>query len=248
MKNLLNSILLSCFFIIGRAFAEDNKAAAKTQKYYVQIYGYSYDEPGVMNKNSSVPFIGVGAQDFGQAGRSGLIYEAWASYGETDYSSVTTGTTKGTPTYVYSGEASWLQSYKNYNIFAGLGYRYLFDDWGGQTSSTGNWGYDRKSEYVYMPFGMINYFENSGHFKVQYNYFISGTQTSYMSVGGGSNYDWSATQKSGYGYSLEYAPTKNYSFFSRYWNIDGSNLHNYLGTDYWEPPNDTLELGMKVLF
>ena len=139
MKNLLNYITLSCIFIAGEAFAEDTKSAVNTQKYYTEIYTYAYDEPGVMDKISSVPFIGVGVQDFGQAGRSGVIYEARAAYGKTDYSSVSTGTTEGTPTYVFSGEVSWLKSYNKYNVFAGLGYRYLFDDWGGQTSSTGAW-------------------------------------------------------------------------------------------------------------
>ena len=248
MKSLLGYITLACVVIAGGAFAENSKVTGKTLKYYAEIYSYSYDEPNVMNKKSSLPFIGVGVQDFGQAGRSGLIYEARASYGETDYSSNGTGTVDGTPTYVYSGEVSWLTSIKKYNIFAGLGYRYLYDDGGGVLTSTGHWGYDRKSEYVYAPIGVIKYLEKSAYFKAQYNHLLSGTQTSYMSVGGGSNYDWSATQKDGYGYSLEYSPTGNYSFFGRYWRIDGSNLHNYLGQNYWEPPNDTLELGMKVLF
>ena len=257
MKSILAYITLVNIVIAGGAFAEDTKAAVKTQKYYAEIYGYSYEEPNVMNKNSSVPFIGVGVQDFGQAGRSGLIYEARASYGETDYSSNGTGTVDGTPTYVYSGEVSWLTSHKEYNIFAGLGYRHLFDDWGGVQSSTGAWGYDRTSQYVYLPVGMINYLENSGYFKAQYNYLISGQQTSSLGYLSGTDYDLKHDQESGYGYSLEYAPNKNYSLFLRYWKIEDSKIVTYTGSvgcngsppcSTLEPVNDTLELGVKVLF
>jgi hypothetical protein len=190
----------------------------------------------------------VGVQDFGQAGRGGLIYEARASYGETDYSSVSTGTLEGTPTYVLSGEASWLKSFKQYNIFAGLGYRYLFDDMGGQTSSTGAWGYDRKSQYIYLPIGMMNYLENSGYFKAQYNHLLTGTQTSYKSIAGGTHHDQSHQQDSGHGYALEYAPNGKYSMFLRYWDIGDSEVKAYRGGTQWEPYNDTTEFGVKILF
>ena len=248
MKSLLSSITLACVVIAGGAFAEDTKAAVKTQKYYAEIYTYAYDEPGVMDKKSSLPFIGVGVQDFGQAGRSGLIYEARASYGETDYSSNGTGTTEDTPTYVFSGEVSWLKSYNQYNVFAGLGYRYLFDGWGGQTTSTGAFGYDRKSQYVYLPIGMMNYLENSGYFKAQYNHLLSGNQTSYTGIGGGTHHDQNHHQDSGHGYALEYAPNGKYSMFLRYWDIGDSEVKAYRGGTQWEPYNDTTEFGVKILF
>jgi hypothetical protein len=248
MKSMLGYITLACVVIAGGAFAEDSKVTGKTLKYYAEIYGYSYDEPNVMTKKSSLPFIGVGVQDFGQAGRSGLIYEARLAFGETDYSSNGTGTVDGTPTYVYSGEVSWLKSWKEYNIFAGLGYRYLFDDGGGVQSSTGHWGYDRKSEYLYLPVGIINYLQDTGYFKAQYNHLISGTQTSYLGYLSANDYDLVHDQESGYGYSLEYAPNENYSIFLRHWKIDDSKIVAYRGTNTLEPVNDTVELGVKVLF
>ena len=125
-------------------------------------------------------------------------------------------------------------------------------------SSTGHWGYDRTSQYFYLPVGMINYLENSGYFKAQYNHLISGNQKSDIGYFSASDYDWDATQKKGYGYSFEYAPNENYSFFLRYWKIENSEYVRYTGTSgcgvytppcsVLEPLNDTLELGMKVLF
>jgi len=256
--------------IAGGAVAEDsqansvNKAAAKTQKYYAEIYGYSYDEPNVMNKKSSVPFVGVGSQDIGHAGRSGFIYEARASYGKTEYNSNGTGTIDGTPTYVFSGEGSWLKPYSDYGVFAGLGYRYLLDDGGGVQSSTGAWGYDRTSQYFYLPVGMIKYLKNSTYFKAQYNHLIYGQQKSDLGYLSEADYDLRHDQEGGYGLLLEYAPNKNYAFFLRYWEIEDSNIANYTGSvgcsrrrlrllrdrscSSLEPLNNTLELGIKVLF
>ena len=90
MKLVKTILAVACWLITRWAFAQEQqpnsntKAAVKTQKYYAEIYGCSYDEPNVINKKSSMSFFGLGVQDFGQPKRSGLIYEARASYGETD--------------------------------------------------------------------------------------------------------------------------------------------------------------------
>ena len=56
-------IISQFFFVVAvGATAEDSqagdvtKAAAKMYKYYAEIYDYSYNEPDVMNKSSTVPF------------------------------------------------------------------------------------------------------------------------------------------------------------------------------------------------
>ncbi len=46
--------------------------------------------------------------------------------------------------------------------YLGFGYRYLYDDLGGMVSSTGAAGYDRRSQYIYLPLGLtFDYVVNS---------------------------------------------------------------------------------------
>ena len=264
-------IISQFFFVVAvGATAEDSqaghvtKAAAKMYKYYAEIYDYSYNEPDVMNKSSTVPFVGVGLQNIGQVGWDGLIYGAQFSYGRTDYISSGTGTIDGAPTYVFSAEGNWLKPYGEYGFFTGLGYRHLFDDGGGVQSSTGAWGYDRTSQYFYLPVGIIKYLTGSGYFRAQYNHLIYGQQTSDLGYLSDTDYDIRHDQKSGYGLLLEYSSNKKQALFLRYWKIEDSEIVNYTGSvgcsrrpfkfllnqscSILEPLNDTLEFGLKVLF
>ena len=226
------------------------KISANTPEWNDEIYSYSYEEAAQLGKKSGRPFIGVGAQNFGNPGRNGLIYETRISYGKTDSSgtAIQPGTTKNISTSVFSTELSWSQSFDNYNFFAGLGYRHLFDDWGGQTTSSGMSTYDRRTDKIYMPLGLMSYFENSGYLKVQYNHLISGNQKSYTSVRGGAHHDHSYKQDNGFGLDLEYAPDEKYSLFFRYWDIDTSKVTQYLGANAIIPDNDTTEFGAKIRF
>ncbi len=61
--------------------------------------------------------------------------------------------------------------------YAGLGYRYLYNDLRG-TTSTGEAGYRRYSQYFYVPLGLSSRFNVSGKWSVsptiEYDYFITG--------------------------------------------------------------------------
>ena len=71
--------------------------------------------------------------------------------------------------------------FENFTPIIGLGYRWLYDDSGGETSSTRALGYDRQSQYLYIPVGGIFDFGEDIKIKSQFNYLIAGRQTSYLS-------------------------------------------------------------------
>ena len=226
-------------------YAETIPVKTNSDRYFIELYSYGYEEPSVMTKDSEIAFFSLGWQDYGMAGSDGFIGNARYFYGTTEYASTSTGTTSGDPTSGVQAELAHKWSMTDYDLFAGLGYRRLFDDWGGKVSSTNNWTYDRRSEYFYAPIGILNHIEGGGYFKGQFNYLIEGTQTSYLSDGG-SYSDVTSTQNSGYGLELEYSPQSNYAVFLRYWDIDDGTVESRYST--YEPNNTTTELGFKWLF
>jgi len=235
MKKLLITFL---FILYGTSLYAD------TSRTYIEIYHYGYNEPNLMTKDSSIAFFGLGFQDYGIVDTNSVIGNVRYFIGDTDYWSTSTGTTSNDPTYGFSGELAYKWSMNTHGIFVGLGYRQLYDDWAPKQSSTGHWTYDRKSEYFYLPLGVINYFGESGYIKSQFNYLIEGTQTSFLGYLGGSYLDTINDQSSGYGLDLEYSTGNAYSVFLRYWNIDDSTVNNGL----YEPNNTTTEIGFKYLF
>lgn len=212
--------------------------ATDTSQYFVELYDYKYTEPGLMSKVSPYAFAGIGYQDYKSQYQNGFVGNAKYFVGTTDYTSSSTGKTKNDLTTGLSGEIS----YKYNSFYVGLGFRQLNDRWGGKQSSTGAYTYDRKSQYLYMPFGIIRYNEKGGYLKTQVNYLLRGTQTSYLNRPGYTT--TTNKQKSGYGLEVEYAPNSRYSIFAKHWSIDKSTINNGLH----EPNNTTNEFGVKIKF
>ena len=231
MRLILSAAIVSAF---GTAsYADSSKS-----QFFVELYTYGYSEPSVMSKDSEVGFVGLGYQNYGAQYQDGFISNARYFVGTTKYKSASTGTTKDDLTTGFSGEVA----YKKEAFFVGLGYRQLDDHWGGKQSSTGHWSYDRKSRYLYAPFGSIFYNEKGGYLKTQFNYLIIGKQTSYLDRPGYTT--TTNRQKSGYGIEVEYAPNNKYGVFLNRWSIDDSTVNNGL----YEPNNTTTELGIKITF
>jgi len=134
------------------------------------------------------------------------------------------------------------------NFYAGLGYRRLLDDLGPGVSSTGALGYDRLSQYFYLPVGYLFNLEGGGNIKAQYNLFIEGLQTSYLTQAG-YPFDPEKTQTSGYGFDLSYqAPSADWQAYARYWYIDNSEYVYMSGLWWVEPQNETIEIGVRIPF
>ena len=128
-----------------------------------------------------------------------------------------------------AGEATVLTPY------IGIGYRYLDDNTGGKSSTTGAAGYDRESHYVYMPFGLKTITPLEGPwslgFNVEYDLFLDGTQKSHLEDVSSALNTLENDQNSGYGVrgSIQFtrqADTWNLLVepFIRYWNVDESNI------------------------
>ena len=146
--------------------------------------------------------------------------------------------------------------------YVGIGYRYLDDNMGGKTTTTGHGGYDRESHYVYMPFGLKTKTPLEGPwslgFNVEYDLFLSGTQESHLEDVSSSLSTLENDQEEGYGVRgsiqlVRQADTWNFLVepFIRYWNVDESNIAVITcgGTPCaagYEPNNESTEYGVKV--
>lgn len=150
--------------------------------------------------------------------------------------------------------------------YFGYGYRLLADYVGGKTTSTGAAGYDRLSQYHYLPMGVETLFGVAPGWsvmpKVEYDYFIQGSQDSYISQAVPGLADVHNTQHSGYGLRGSLTARTNvggtpveFGPFVRYWNIKQSDIQpvTFRGVTIgggFEPANHTTEvgLGFKVWF
>ena len=142
--------------------------------------------------------------------------------------------------------------------YGGFGFRYLVDDSGGRQTTTGQYGYDRKSHYFYLPVGFNYTYQPNKDWRIvsnaEYDYFISGWQKSYLSdVPVPGYFDVRNNQKHGYGVRgsikfIKILPFVNLSIepFVRYWHIDDSNVANAGLIDGMEPENTTIESGLKA--
>lgn len=202
----------------------------------------------------------------------------WFLMGEIDYNNGKvkysgSGTQSGIPQYYYNLKAAVGYDF-NFDSFVlspyvGLGYRFLNMQWGGTTTSTGAYGYDRQSTYNYIPVGVIHKFavnENKAKIETsfEYDYLLSGNQFSGLSSlngrGGLSGLpDANNKQNSGYGLNLSVLYKQdNWGVgpYWKYWNIKNSETaggtFTYNGTQYrgtwYEPANTTNEFGIKLVF
>jgi hypothetical protein len=141
----------------------------------------------------------------------------------------------------------------------GLGHRWLYDDSGGSTSSSGALAYDRQSQYLYLPLGAIY---NPSEFdkwriKGQFNVFLDGQQTSYLSDASAGYNDVENDQSYGWGidFNVDYDLFDNATVygFSRYWDIDRSSIDPIIYTGLLagygqEPDNTTTEIGVGLSY
>ncbi len=201
-----------------------------------------------------------------------LEYNLWqlrgemlADYGRMDYSG--SGTANGIDDVEFEARALVARVLPldaqgtQLTPYVGLGYRLLSDQLGGKTTSTGAIGYDRLSQYQYMPLGLEMRFGLAPGWSLkptaEYDYFLHGTQDSYLSQVSSSLSDLHNTQHSGYGWRgslmarmdgtrpIEFGP------YVRYWNIRQSDTQpiSFRGVTVgsgFEPANHTTEIGVAA--
>lgn len=221
-----------------------------------QISSYRYEEPNFM-KLSGGRIGGVGAYTFTFPNRVYLRIDGRASYGLLDYESVGTGTQDDVPDFTtearvvvgydfLAGESVALSPY------IGFGYRYLYNDLTGY-SSTGAVGYERISQYIYVPIGITMRFRAAERLVIaptlEYDWFLRGRQESYLSDTGLGYSDATNTQKNGRGYRAYLMfETRRWSLgpYTHYWKIKDSDVVQIApGTFAFEPENTTREYGVE---
>jgi hypothetical protein len=213
---------------------------------------YEYKEPGYMKIDG--PVLGLGAKYSHALGTDDFIQiDASGNAGFLDYQG--SGNLNNTENYSTDVRALYL---KNYTLkegtvltpYAGLGYRFLYNDLRGITT-TGASGYRRLSHYVYLPVGVMTYLNDGYGNKIELNaevgLLIRGYQQSYLSDVFSNVSDLKNEQKTGHNLRL----SALYKFESVYvgpyynrWSVGRSSVEN----GWVEPKNSTNEFGLMLKF
>lgn len=148
--------------------------------------------------------------------------------------------------------------------YIGLGYRYLNDDSSGMTTTTGERGYERESNYIYSPIGVDFTTLIEGGWTIgisaEVDFLWYGKQKTHMSDANPALADFDNDQDTGYGLRGSFKVQKRFDHaalffepFVRYWNVKESDKTPVILNGavvpgaYWiEPKNTTSELGCKL--
>ncbi len=190
------------------------------------------------------------------------------AFGQVDYESNGTGTIDNIndflgETRVTAGYDVYMESASRITPYAGFGYRFLRDELGGNISTTGAGGYDRESNYYYLPVGVKTLTSLDGDWffgvKAEYDIFLNGTQKSMLGQALTGVDTLENDQNDGYGLKGSIQIIKRNERFNllvepfvNYWNIDQSELKaiTYGGTPVgvvgYEPENNSTEVGLKI--
>ena len=223
-----------------------------------QLSDYSYEEPTIGAKIWGGRVGVTGGYTHTSASRWFFKVDGRYAYGSLKYEG--SGTTDSVPdsiaeTRMVIGRDFLPRSGVSFSPFAGIGYRYLYNDLRG-TTSTGAVGYQRYSHYLYAPLGFTSRIDVSAKWviatTVEYDYFIRGEQvTQFTDVGVGYN-DASNTQNKGYGYRFSVMAEKGSWAFGpwmHYWSIEDSDIVPIgFGIRGFEPENETREYGLEVKY
>jgi len=222
-----------------------------------QLAQYRYEEPSIPVTIDGIRAGFVGAYTFTSENRMFFRIDGRASYGSLSYQG--SGSADGVPDFIFEVRGVAGMDFNPGGIgvspYAGLGYRYLFDDLTGY-SSTGAAGYRRYSNYFYAPIGVTLRFDaNSGWVfapTLEYDLFIQGKQKSMLSDANAGLNDVTNTQKSGYGYRAYLMFEKNHLTigpYLHYWNIADSDKQPIApGAVGLEPHNWTREIGFELRY
>ncbi len=197
--------------------------------------------------------LGINTNSETYEGSTYIGFKNRAAYGQVDYQSNGTGTMAGIPDYQLETTGYIGIPFENSNsritYFTGFGGRYLLNASGLKKSSTGHFGYDRESRYVYVPLG-INYEAGSFELRYEYLYFLYGQQKSYLSDVSSNYPDITNDQEDGSGMKLTaklYTEGgMGYEFYMDYWDIADSKLDTT--GNFMEPRNTTSETGLRIFW
>ena len=237
------------------------------QEVGVTISHYKYEEPNFMSLEAMK--LGIDYSTTLTVDDSWFMrLDGRYATGDADYESAGTGSSNDIPDW-YAEIRALIGTDYVFNDFilapySGLGYRYLFNDLRGDTSS-GAVGYRRESEYFYLPIGVTHrvalsegsQLENN----LEFDYLLNGQQTTHFEdLAGHGNFTYGQELKNGQdrGYGRRASSMSlqgNWSVgpYVTYWDIEDSETNTSIvgiGGSYYlmsgkEPANNTLEYGIK---
>jgi hypothetical protein len=255
-------IVIAAMTMANMARAESIRLKTQTgNDIGLSLSSYKYQEPGVMSLKGMKFGLDIQATNLLPNTyflRGDLRYAS----GSVDYNSNDTGSASGNPDwYIEARELvgkDWSVNNSVFSPYTGLGYRYLFNDARG-LSSTGYSGYRRESNYLYLPIGVAHHITLNDQSKLlstlEYDHLLAGKQiTSLSDVGAGYS---DATNNQGHGYGLKLSvmyENDNWAMgpYAHYWNIGQSNVVPEIqngsptGWGLAEPKNNTVEFGLKA--
>lgn len=265
MKKLIATLAI-CSLIVGVSKGFAGQLQRHSWEVGAILSKFTYEEPGLMKDEGF--FYGIeGAYTFRNQKNLMIKVESRYSYGKVDYESAGSGTMDNINDYIFeirglAGHDFPISKISTITPYIGLSYRYLNDDSSGRLSSTGASGYERESNYYYMPIGMETVTElKSGLILgmiIEFDYFWKGKQITHLSdVDPGYN-NMKNNQNNGYGFrgSLKFLWKDEHNEyivepFIIYWNINDSewDLITLDGLFYGyglEPANETTEMGLNI--
>ena len=239
-----------------------------------EAYHFQYQEP-IFNLTDEGMMYGVYGAYTVRPQKSGELFsdiadmykvEGRFASGDVDYESQSSGTSDNIPDYsfelrgILGKDYDWTRQTR-ITPFAGIGFRYLNDDSSGKRTSTGAFGYERESRYLYIPAGAELTRQMSDHWSMnltaEYDFFTWGSQDSHLSDVSSGYSDLENKQKKGFGMRGVFRLTReeeNINFyvepFVRYWHIRDSETSTAVGSVFtvtgYEPENETTELGVRL--
>ncbi len=223
-----------------------------------QLSDYQYEEPDIGVKIWGGRVGVTGAYTHTGASRWFFKLDGRIAYGSLKYEG--SGTKDSVPDSIFEMRGVLGKDFSprrgvSVSPFAGFGYRHLYNDLRG-TTSTGAVGYQRYSRYWYAPVGLTSRIKAGGQWviapTIEYDYFIEGKQVTHFTDVGVGYGDATNMQKKGYGYRISVMAEKDSWAFGpwmNYWRIEDSNVVPIgFGVFGREPKNETREYGLEVKY
>ena len=260
MKKILTVASVFAVLFTAAAAAQEGDPLLTRRGFEVggQLAHYHYEEPDFAK------FIGnrgglVGAYTFPRRwDRVFFRVDGRVSYGALKYQG--SGTQNSVPDLIIepravAGMDFLAGSSVSFSPYLGLGYRYLYNDSRGYTSTNAA-GYRRHSNYLYAPAGLTTRIHLGSSWvlapTVEADIFIVGKQKSQLSDANLGFNDATNTQERGNGHRFYLMVEKDHLAFgawTHYWHIKDSDVQPIgLGRAGREPENYTRESGLELRY
>lgn len=261
----LRSICVLALGLLALPAAAQDTTISYTGALGIEAHRQRYREPS-LDVTEKGWFGGLTAEGTAELRLWQLRGDVRLAYGQMEYSG--SGTADGIDDAAFEGRILLARAIPigdgrhRVTPYFGYGYRRLMDYLGGHITSTGAAGYDRLSQYHYMPVGVEGTFRLGAGWSVkptvEYDQLLEGSQDSYLSQAVAGLGDLHNTQESGWGLRasimlqttawqrpIEFGP------FVRYWNIEDSDVQpvTFRGLTVgggFEPANETIEAGAAL--